>query len=862
MIKSSVSLAWRFFIKRRARAFFAVCGVSLGMMLLTVSLIMIQTLEQSVAQSTIKKYGDYNMSIGYLHGTDHLTSAEVQQISQMPEVKDVTRIWYPYLDENLSKDKRYQEVITLPTYIGLEPDILKMDPYARIAEGSFPKENEVVFSHDYMVAHHLKVGSEITLPFPPNGHKKVRISGSLKKHEKVTNMAIFDRKWLLKATGTLEDKTTVLFLQLLDRESKESVAMKLKEDYPKTRVDSRNYIDKEQDNLSGIKPIVQGLMVTAMIASILIVISTLQISIREKQKVLATLRLLGADGNQLLKLIIFESLFISFSSAMIGSGLGIILTYLLKKTIENIMGIPMIGIILPWGQIGLCGLLFILLISLSAVIPGFKARRLSPIAAYQQSSQEIVGQVKSLYNVLVLILMIGLVILSILNRFIYGSIWIDIVCGIGFFLTVAISFPWLLQMIVKIVNIILRPFLRTEGKLAGRNALRQMRKSTYIAGVLMLAITVGCVGTMVLESILAQAEQDLAEEFPVHFVVKSPEQGSNFSPYLSQKIEQMKQVESVAIQESPMLISLNLKKTNFQWQFFNVNGQKQIMISLKGLDFGKANHLTPTKVISGTTKQEALKNNGVLLNEKAAKQWGYQVGDEIQLAKFDDVFAGKQKEYKKTSLKVVGIIQDLPLEKKVEYQIYTDPDVLKKEFGSYQTKTIYFQIPDRNQKNKVIEEIESIMQNGFSNVLLYDREEELKTLYQQFQQRWFILFSAITSMVILSLLGLFNSMASSLRERIREFGILRALGSTPSQQIRVVIIEGAIINLAGGIAGVCTGVFLGYQLLHALEAQVYIFPVFWVVGGILLSPFLGIVVTLPPATWVLKQDLLRTLQQD
>jgi putative ABC transport system permease protein len=63
--------------------------------------------------------------------------------------------------------------------------------------------------------------------------------------------------------------------------------------------------------------------------------------------------------------------------------------------------------------------------------------------------------------------------------------------------------------------------------------------------------------------------------------------------------------------------------------------------------------------------------------------------------------------------------------------------------------------------------------------------------------------------VVLSLVGMLNTMLMTVLERTRELGILRAIGWTRGRVIRLILGESLVIGLAGSLVGaVCAGIFL------------------------------------------------------
>jgi putative ABC transport system permease protein len=75
----------------------------------------------------------------------------------------------------------------------------------------------------------------------------------------------------------------------------------------------------------------------------------------------------------------------------------------------------------------------------------------------------------------------------------------------------------------------------------------------------------------------------------------------------------------------------------------------------------------------------------------------------------------------------------------------------------------------------------------------------------------FNFFNAIVAMaVIVSLLGVINTLAMSVIERTREIGVMRALGSSRWQVRKTMLDESLLITLAGAISGAAAGLLIGW----------------------------------------------------
>jgi putative ABC transport system permease protein len=92
------------------------------------------------------------------------------------------------------------------------------------------------------------------------------------------------------------------------------------------------------------------------------------------------------------------------------------------------------------------------------------------------------------------------------------------------------------------------------------------------------------------------------------------------------------------------------------------------------------------------------------------------------------------------------------------------------------------------------------------------RTEEFTSYYDQLQYiEWFVWIITLVSVVVGGL-GVLNTMLMSVSERTREIGTLRAVGWSRARVLRLILAEGMLMSVAGGLVGLGVGA-VGAEIL-------------------------------------------------
>jgi putative ABC transport system permease protein len=114
------------------------------------------------------------------------------------------------------------------------------------------------------------------------------------------------------------------------------------------------------------------------------------------------------------------------------------------------------------------------------------------------------------------------------------------------------------------------------------------------------------------------------------------------------------------------------------------------------------------------------------------------------------------------------------------------------------------------------------------------------------------MFNSIVAIaVIVSLLGVVNTLAMSVLERTREIGVLRALGSSRWQVRFTMLHESLLITVSGAIAGILVGAVIAWFWVKGLGSLVpgiaFHFPLVTGLSVALAAIVLGTLAAVLPA---------------
>jgi putative ABC transport system permease protein len=161
----------------------------------------------------------------------------------------------------------------------------------------------------------------------------------------------------------------------------------------------------------------------------------------------------------------------------------------------------------------------------------------------------------------------------------------------------------------------------------------------------------------------------------------------------------------------------------------------------------------------------------------------------------------------------------------------------------------------RVESNEFLPIVEGILiEEGFRVTALSKTVEQASKIFQGVQ----IVLATFGGIALLvSAIGMFNTMTVTLLERTKEIGIMRTIGAAPQDIKLLFVSESIVVGFLGGVSGIVMGVVLGFTvniLLNVAASQfggqsvsLFVFPIPFLVFIALFSATVGYLTGIFPA---------------
>ena len=549
------------------------------------------------------------------------------------------------------------------------------------------------------------------------------------------------------------------------------------------------------------------------------IFNTFSITVGQRTRELALLRVVGASRRQVFRSVLAEAAIVGAISSVIGIGLGVLAAFGLKELLSAF------GIDLPSGPLvfEVRTVLVSLAVGIGVTViasvgPARRAVRIPPVAALSQGQvePEVMSRRQLVRGIAVTV--IGGVVLAI--GLAGPNVLLVAVAALLVRFGVAILAPVVARPVSAAVGRPLAALFGEAGKLGRLNSMRSPRRTAQTASALIIGIALvsamAVFGASVSKSATASVDDAISADLLV-----TTSSGSLADP-----------VQALASAAPGVTASATIYQGQFEFRG-----------ALETLTSAPAKHLSETVTLHMKAGDAtALAEGAMLIDSTTARSDHLSVGSVVPVK-----FAATGT----TTARIGGVYQSNTL------------------IGSYLVSNDYFRAHFINVQpvavllrtdatNGVDGRVKAAL-STYSNVKVQTRAQFEQAETNSVNELLGLVYALLALAVFIALLGIVNTMMLSVFERTREIGLLRAVGMRRGQVRTMVRSESVVISVFGAIVGIVMGTGLGIALVASLRQQGVndmAVPATELVLFLVLSGVLGLVAATWPARRAARLDVL------
>jgi putative ABC transport system permease protein len=573
-----------------------------------------------------------------------------------------------------------------------------------------------------------------------------------------------------------------------------------------------------------------GFAGVALFVGAFLIFNTFAIIVAQRTRELALLRCLGASRRQVLTSVLAESAIVGVLASLVGLAFGLVIAIGLRALLKGFgIDLPSTTIQFLPRTIIVSLAVGILVTLVSAVLPALKATRVPPVAALQPETAFAPTRFRRrriVFGLLVTAAGVALLLAGLFQD--EGNRLANIGAGaVIIFLGVAVLSPLIARPLAAVIGWPFARVFRLPGRLARENAMRNPRRTASTAAALMIGLALVAFVSILAASIKASATQVLDKSVAADYILTT----QNFQPISTQVVTRL--------QDRPEVSEV----TGVRMGSFKLNGAVK---GLSGVDPQAYDQVVRTETTAGSLAD--LAQGGVAVKDTVAEDQGWKLGDDVPM---EFPRNGVQQEPIRAIYKDNNLNGDYLIGLGEYAKGYTDQ----------QDQLVLVKAAPGVAPATAKAAIEGALQD-FPNVQVQDQAAYKASTAKQIDQLLGLVSALLGLAILIALFGIVNTLALSIFERVRELGLLRAVGATRRQLRSMIRWEGVIIAVLGAVLGLVIGAFFGWTMVRALKGEG--FTAFAVPGGqlvayVVAAGLAGILAAVLPGRRAAKVDMLRAI---
>jgi putative ABC transport system permease protein len=594
-------------------------------------------------------------------------------------------------------------------------------------------------------------------------------------------------------------------------------------------------IDSQLSILTG------GLLAFGLLAALVgafVIFNTLSITITQRMREFSLLRAMGALRRQVLSAVLVEASVVGVIGSGIGLGVGVLAAIGIRKLFSAVgFHLPTTALVLEARTVLIAVGVGVLVTLVAGLVPAVRAMRAAPLESLRVGAALAArgGSRPRLRGLLAALLAGGGLALILTSSGDSSSRLRQSAIGVlPLILAVLIASPLLVRLLAGVVSWPIERRHDIVSRLARENALRNPSRTAVSASSLMIGLAVVLFVTIYASGLRAGTRQIIRQTFIGDITIQN-QNGQSSIPAGSAQ----------AAASAPGVIAVSSLKS----AEVHVHGAGKVTAT--GLDPNTIGGLYRFQWVDGSDQTlSGLGLDQMLVERDTAAAAHLVVGDRVELTT-DTGLRG--------SMLVAGIYSDRALLRGVSLST----PAFDRLFHQPRLADVFVKLgPDTSVASAQSAINQSL--SAFPGVVARSEHELADKVASRVNAILILFYALLALSVLMSLVGIINTLTLSVHERARELGMLRAMGMTQLQTRVMVRNEGLITATIGTLVGVGVGILIAWAITQALSTEGVLFSPPWlqVVAVFAVGLLAGFAAAVPPARRAARLDILTAIAHE
>ncbi len=531
----------------------------------------------------------------------------------------------------------------------------------------------------------------------------------------------------------------------------------------------------------------------AMFVGGFLIYNTFAMNVAERTRNIGLLKAIGLTRRQILMLMLTEAVVLSVVGSVLGLMLGVGMAFGMATTVGMAAGTPVMGLTVP--TVGFVRSLAIGLgvTLVSAMWPALQATQISPLEALRARAKVEAGRWRHLsWRFGPLLVLVAYLVFNYLPLRESVSWPIVSSSALLFFFGAAFCVPMTDRPLGRLLKPRVARLFGHVGKIGTSNIDRAQTRTLITIATLMLGIATN-IGTVSLgdsfrHDLSRWTEAALGGDLLVYSPVR-----------LKHRIAQrLAAIEGVAVVSAERIVEVWTSGAAYEDEILFVAIEPRTRRQISEFLFEEVPEGSEDLAFARFEQGDA-----VFVSTGLAGRYHLEIGDHVTL----DTPRGRR------DFEVAGIVLDFSGNGLMVFGRWED---LRRYFGVDDVDRFLLKLEPGYQASEVRERIEA--QLGDRLNLVVEVVDELLRSVLEIVDQSFLMFDTLALIVVsVSALGVVNTMAISVLERRREIAVLRSIGLTRRQVVRMVLAEAAVLGSLGGVLGLAFGIVLARMFIRVVQ---------------------------------------------